>query len=82
MKAQKEKWWSRARKARAELETQFLQHPEVTMIDLGRDPQGVSASPVLRLHLRKRDVVIVDLPEELEGIPVRVVQGSYELQKD
>ncbi len=80
MKSPKEKWWSRARKARAELEARFLHHPEVSMIDLGEDPQAASAAPVLRLHVRHRGVALAGVPKDLQGIPVRVIYGSYELQ--
>lgn len=81
MKAQNERWINRACKARAELEARFLHLPEVSMIDFGIDEAG-SEAIVLRLHLRRREAVLAGLPQELEGIPVRVIYGNYELQNE
>jgi hypothetical protein len=45
----------RARRARDQLSDQFLHHPEVSLIDIGVDPEGKEADKriVLRVHLRR-----------------------------
>jgi hypothetical protein len=82
MIAPKEKWWKRACVARLALEARFLDHPEVSMIDFGLDPQAATEQIAVRVHVRRREAVLVGLPEEIEGIPVRVIYGSYELQSE
>ncbi len=73
-------WWARARYARSQLETQLLNHPDVTLIDIGIDPQRISTTPVLRVHVRRRDPAALPLPEEVDGIPVRIISGDYQPQ--
>lgn len=74
-------WWNRAREAQAILNTQVGGHPDVGMIDIGLDPQGAHATPVLRVHLRRGNEASLKLPEELDGIPIRVITSDYQLQQ-
>ncbi len=76
----KEKWWKRACKARLALEARFLDHPEVSMIDFGLDPEAAHEQIAVRLHVRHHETQLSGVPEEIEGIPVRVIYGRYELQ--
>ena len=81
MSAPDQNWWNRAREAQAILDAQVGGHPDVGMIDIGMDPQGARATPVLRVHLRRGDGASLKLPEELDGIPIRVIASDYQLQQ-
>jgi len=77
--------WDRARRARDKLVDQFLDHPDVSLIDIGYDPDreggGNAERIVLRVHVRRpltREEV--GLPAEIDGIPVRVLVGDYRLE--
>jgi hypothetical protein len=76
-----EAWWARARQARDQLAAQFLAQPDISLIDIGLDPQGASDSPVLRVHTRRGDSSALGIPGEIDGIPVRVIHGDYTLQR-
>jgi hypothetical protein len=80
MKQQDEAWWARARQARDWLAAQILAHPAVSLIDIGIDPQGLSATPVLRVHIRASGPATPQIPNEIDGIAVRVIHGDYRLQ--
>lgn len=74
-------FWIKARQAQAKLANRFLFHPQVRLIDIGHDPEGDPAAKrlVLRVHLwRPLAGPRPDLPEEIDGIPVRVVTGDYQ----
>ena len=75
-----EAWWERARRGRDQLAARYLGHPDVTLIDIGLDPQRRSSMPVLRVHVRRADTSLPTAMEDIEGIPVRVIYGNYELQ--
>ena len=81
MKTPSQEWWARARQARDLIAAHVLTHPDVSLIDIGLDPQGASDTPVLRVHVRQGDGSTLNIPSELDGIPVRVIHGDYELQK-
>jgi hypothetical protein len=73
-------WWERARRARDQLAAQYLSHPDVTLIDIGLDPQHRSSMPVLRIHVRRTDTSLPASIDDVEGIPVRIIYGNYRLQ--
>jgi len=75
-----EEWWARARQARDTLVEQVLRHPDVSIVDIGEDPDGVSSTPVLRVHVRQGDVSGLQVPDEVDSIPVRVIRGDYRLE--
>jgi hypothetical protein len=75
-----ETWWARARQARDQLAAQFLEHPNVSMIDIGVDPQDEHGTPVLRVHLRRIDAARPDIPSDVDGVQVHVIHGGYEIQ--
>jgi hypothetical protein len=81
MKQPDEAWWALARQARDQLAAQLLSHPDVSLIDIGLDPQGLSDTPVLRVHIRQNDAPAPNIPSEISGIPVRAVRGDYTLQR-
>lgn len=72
-------WWERARAALARLAEQLLGHPAVSLVDIGIDPEGQSALPVLRVHLRP-GVGPPAVPDQIDGIPVRMTAGDYRLE--
>jgi hypothetical protein len=75
-----EEWWARARHARDQLAAQVISHPSVSMIDIGLDPQGTNSTPVLRVHIRQGDASTLNIPSDVDGIPVRIIYGDYKLQ--
>lgn len=83
MPAEDTEFWVRAYQARDKLVDQFLDHPEVSLIDLGYDLASDRATGqiVLRVHLRRPATrQALGLPEQIDGIPVRVVAGDYRLE--
>ena len=70
-------FWAEARQARDKLAAQILSHPNVSMIDIGEDPDDVIKTPVLRVHVRSSDMSGLDIPNDVDGIPVRVIRGDY-----
>lgn len=73
---------ARARQARAALERQLLARPEVRLIDIGLEGTARVKPPgrriVLRVHLAAgTDRAQLAIPEDVEGIPVRVLTGDY-----
>ena len=74
-------WWARARQARDQLAQQLLQHPDVSLIDIGMDPQGAGHLPVLRVHVRGAGSTGPAVPDDVDGIPVRVILGDYKPQR-
>jgi hypothetical protein len=81
MKQSDAAWWARARQARDQLAQQLLQHPDVSLIDIGLDPQDASEMPVLRVHVRGTTVAGPTVPDNVDGIPVRVILGDYKPQR-
>jgi hypothetical protein len=77
--------WNKARRARDKLVDRFLDHPEVSLIDIGYDPDqeggGNAEHIVLRVHVRRpltREEI--GLPAQVDGIPVRMLVGDYRLE--
>lgn len=72
---------TRALRARAELEARVLAHPEVRLVDIGRESGPGRASGedvILRVHVRAgTDAGALRIPAEVDGFPVRVVAGDY-----
>jgi hypothetical protein len=74
---------ARANRARDKLVDQILDHPEVSLIDIGYDLEnpGTPKRIVLRVHLRQAAAKqTLGLPEEIDGIPVHVMTGDYRLE--
>ncbi len=75
--------WERLRWAQAALAERWLGHPAVSMIDIGEDPEAGSAGgePVLRVYVEDAAAAqSLDLPQEMNGIPVRVVIRRFRLE--
>jgi hypothetical protein len=82
-------FWTKARRARDELSDRFLNHPDVSNIDIGLAPgRGDELKgPVLRIHVTGRWMDAkpgerVAFPKEVGGIPVIVMLGEYWLEPD
>ena len=85
MSQKNSEFWKRARRARDKLADQFLDHPDVSLIDIGYDPDpeggGNARRIVLRVHVRRPlTSEEVGLPAQIDGIPVRVLVGDYRLE--
>lgn len=77
--------WLQARRARELLIRDFFDHPDVSLIELGFDEDPGLGEPadqiVLRVHLHPRaSARTIDLPSEVDGIPVRVIESDYYLE--
>ena len=83
MSAQDSEFWAKARQARDQLADQFLSHPDVTLIDLSdeREKGQPTGQLILRVHVRQPvNKQVLGLPDEVNGLPVRVVIGEYRPQ--
>ncbi len=87
MSQQDSEFWDKARRARDKLAAQFLDHPDVSLIDIGYPiEQGqVGKEVVLRIHVRERWMKAkpeerTAFPAEVEGIPVIVMFGDYKAE--
>ncbi|HIK57040.1 MAG TPA: hypothetical protein IGS37_17985 [Synechococcales cyanobacterium M55_K2018_004] len=75
----------RARRARDQLVAQFLDHPDVSFIDIGYVPGETpnDQNRVLRIHVRDRWMQSnpedrISFPAAVEGIRVVVISGDYQ----
>jgi hypothetical protein len=78
-------FWDKAHQIRETLARQFLDHPEVSLIDIGRDlgreGQGKKQRIVVRVHLKRQLTrEALGLPTEIDGIPVELVVADYRLE--
>jgi hypothetical protein len=76
-----------AQRALTKLEAEFSRHPDVSMIDVAyqREDGSPIRSVVLRVHVRDRWLDAkpedrITFPAEVDGIPVVVTRGEYELE--
>ena len=76
-----QRWWNMARKARAQLETLVIINPDVRMVSIGIDPERRSAEPVLIVTIRHGAAVPAGVPNDIDGVPVRVIYGDYQLEQ-
>lgn len=75
--------WNALRLAREKLAAQIGSHPEISLIDIGLDPQAPEELEhlVIRVHVRRQwDQNKAPIPEEIDGIRVAVVAGDYRLE--
>lgn len=72
---------ARARQAHEKLVRQVIDHPEVTLVDIGYDLEN-RASPkqiVLRVHVRRPTTKSsLGLPDDIDGVPVVLIIGDYQ----
>ncbi len=77
-----DEFWSNARQVRDQLASKLLDNPVVSLIDIGydlRDDDEEAFSRIgVRVHVRDKSAIeSLDLPSEVEGIPVFVVLADY-----
>jgi hypothetical protein len=89
MAAHESQQWKRLRQAREKLATQFREHPDVSLIDVGTQgsPEDFPENAVLRIHVRASWVKTdpehrTVFPTQVDGIPVIVMSGDYRLEPD
>lgn len=82
-------FWRKARRARDKLVDQFLNHPDVSLIDIGYAPKSGEETReiALRIHVRERWIKArpeerIAFPKQVDSIPVIVMLGDYELETD
>ena len=81
----------KARRARDRLVSQFINSPDVVLIDIGIPPNSDVDNKkdeiVIRIHVHEhwfnsRPEERLDFPKEIEGIRIVVVPGDYHLDSD
>lgn len=84
MRQESSELWHRVRQARAKLAAQLLNHPGITLIDIGYVYEGDQRTDeiALRIHIRERGTNAeiddgIAFPNQLDGIPVIVLYGDY-----
>ena len=78
-------YWSKAQRVRETLARQFLDHPQVSLIDIGRDlssqGQQKKQQVAVRVHVREQLTrEDLGLPAQIDGIPVELVVADYRLE--
>jgi hypothetical protein len=83
------KFWNRARRARDKLIDQFINHPDVSLIDIGYASEHGEETEevVLRIHVREHWMKVkpeerVVFPKQIDGISVVVMLGDYQVEID
>jgi hypothetical protein len=84
MAQRKSDFWAKARRAQEKLVAQFLNHPDVTLIDIGYVDENNSTTEqiALRIHVHERWFQAkpderIAFPETMDGIRVVVIRGEY-----
>lgn len=81
-------YWERARRAREKLASGYLEHPDVSLIDMGYPPEKAESNHdaplVLRVHVTEHWFTLpvaerVAFPAEVDGFQVVIVRGDYRL---
>jgi hypothetical protein len=70
------------RRVRDALSLRLLQNPDVSLVDIGLDPLGkLPQQVVVRVHIRSSAALEnLEIPEEVDGVVVRVVVADYRLE--
>lgn len=74
--------WNTLSLARDKLAAQIGDRPEISLIDIGVDPQSQEqpAAEVIRVHVRRQwTQQKIPIPEQIDGTRVVVVPGDYQL---
>jgi hypothetical protein len=78
--------WVQARRARDKVAEQYINHPDVILIDIGYEPED-SEEVVLRIHIRQRRLLAepeehTTFPQQVDGFPIRIIPGEYRPEID
>jgi hypothetical protein len=69
-------------RAREKLAIRYLQDRDVRQVDVGTEPWEQGERAVLRVHIRgSASPSRLELPEGVDGIPVRVVVGDSQPER-
>jgi hypothetical protein len=70
------------RRVRDTLSLRLLQDPDVSLVDIGLDPETQDpGTVVVRVHLRRADARDrLEIPVEVDGVAVRVITATYHLE--
>jgi len=70
-------------KIQTDVQDEFLKHPEVTGIDVGyRTVEGKQTEELaIRIYVRNKKEALqrLQLPSELQGVPVEIIERKFEL---
>ncbi|GEM_PF-1273055 len=84
MTQQNSEAWAKARRVQHKLDAQFLNHPDVTLIDIAYKHEAGKATeqPAVRIHVRAdwfnaKPEDRIDFPKQVDGIAVLVIPGEY-----
>jgi hypothetical protein len=77
--------WDDIRRAKEKLATQLGVHPEISLIDIGENPEQtsseVSKDVVLRVHVRSSEATQrLNIPKQIDGIRIVILFGNYQLE--
>jgi hypothetical protein len=75
--------WTGLRQARDKLAAQIGDRPEISLIDIGVDPQSESSprAMVLRVHVHRQwKPKKTPIPDQIDGIRVIVMTGDYQVE--
>jgi len=75
-----DEFMERAILAKDKLAEQFLNHPAVELIDIGYDLESPENSQriVVRVHAKSSVRAALKVPDEIDGVPVKLMIASYE----
>jgi hypothetical protein len=75
--------WDRVRRVRDLVAQQLLEHPLVSLVDIGLNPEK-SDDPyalVVRVHLKNLPgVPPPEIPAMIQDVPVRLINADYKLE--
>jgi hypothetical protein len=80
-------YWENARCARDKLANEYLEHPDVSLVDIGYPPEKTEENNelvVLRVHVTEHWFKLpvaerVAFPGEVDGFQVVIIRGDYRL---
>ena len=79
-------FWKKIHRAQKNLEDQFLNDLDLSLIDIDYSPKHYTKTDeiMLRIHVRKHWMEAMPeerdaFPDQLDGIPVIVIPGDYQL---
>ena len=77
-------FWAKVFRAQDELVKMFLDHPDVSLIDIGYAPEesGLKGEVVLRIHvldrwMQSKPEERIAFPSKIMDIPIIIMRGDY-----
>lgn len=77
--------WDEIRRAKEKLAARLGVHPEISLIDIGVNPDQTTTEPskdvVLRVHVRSSEArQRLNIPKQIDGIRIVVLFGNYRFE--